>query len=127
MSFPRPTPEARAFFSLVLPGDPHIQIRPMFGNWGAFINGNMFAGLFGDDLFVRLPETERRELLDTEGTSPFAPMPERPMREYVVLPAAWKQEPERISAWLQRSFDWAETLPVKLPPKKKADTPPRRP
>lgn len=123
MSFPRPSPEAKAFLAFVMPGDPHIQLRPMFGNLGAFINGNMFAGLFGERLFVRLPEPARSELLAVEGASEFAPMPGRPMREYAMLPAAWREEPERAAAWLERSLAWAEALPVKLPARKKADPP----
>ena len=31
----------------MLPDDPEIEVKPMFGNLGAFVHGNMFAGLFG--------------------------------------------------------------------------------
>jgi len=31
----------------------------MFGNQAAFVNGDMFAGLFGDRLFVRLSDEDR--------------------------------------------------------------------
>lgn len=120
MSFPKPPQDAKELFSLVMPSHPHIQIKPMFGNLGAFINGNMFAGLFGEQIFVRLQEQEREELLAAPGTSEFSPMPGRPMKEYVALPENWKQEPEQIRSWLERSFAWAETLPEKLPAKKKA-------
>ena len=119
MSFPRPTPDAKAFFANVLPLNPHIQVRPMFGNLAGFINGNMFTGLFGGQIFIRLPEPERRELLEVEGASEFAPMPGRAMKEYVALPECWKQDPDRVSIWMQRSLEWAESLPVKLPSKKK--------
>jgi hypothetical protein len=33
---------------------PDINIKPMFGNLGAFVNGNMFMGLFGSDIGVEL-------------------------------------------------------------------------
>src|SRR4051812_39755328 len=55
MSMPRPDAESREFFHLVVPDDPRVQTRPMFGNLAAFVNGNMFTGLFGDRVFVRLP------------------------------------------------------------------------
>lgn len=112
--------DAKELFSLVMPANPHIQIRPMFGNLGSFINGNMFAGLFGEQIFIRLPEQDRQELLAVEGTSEFSPMPGRPMKEYVALPEGWRQELELIISWMERSFTWAETLPEKVPAKKKA-------
>jgi TfoX/Sxy family transcriptional regulator of competence genes len=46
----------------------------MFGNISAFVNGNMFAGLFGNDIFVRLSDENRRELLEEKGASLLEPM-----------------------------------------------------
>jgi hypothetical protein len=33
---------------------PDVNIKPMFGNLGEFVNGNMFMGLFGSDIGVEL-------------------------------------------------------------------------
>ena len=79
------TDVGREWFAELLPGDPDVTRRPMFGNLGGFVNGNLFLALFGDDVAVRLSPGDRAELL-AEGGVPFAPMPERPMKEYVVLP-----------------------------------------
>jgi TfoX/Sxy family transcriptional regulator of competence genes len=46
----------------------------MFGNISAFVNGNMFAGLFGNDIFVRLSDKSRQELLGEKGASYLEPM-----------------------------------------------------
>ena len=54
----------------------------MFGNLGAFVNGNMFAGLFGPDIGVRLDDVGRDELASIEGSRPFGPA-ERPMPGYL--------------------------------------------
>jgi TfoX/Sxy family transcriptional regulator of competence genes len=113
MSMPRPDDASREFFRSVMPDDPLIQTRPMFGNLAAFVNGNMFAGLFGDRVFVRLSPEARAELLAYDGAGPFEPMPGRPMGEYVVLPGAWRGEPERAHSWVLRSFRWAAELPTK--------------
>ena len=32
----------------------------MFGNLGAFVNGNMFMGLFGSQVGVKLAETDQQ-------------------------------------------------------------------
>jgi TfoX/Sxy family transcriptional regulator of competence genes len=106
--------ETRAFFERVVPDHPDVKVRPMFGNLAAFVNGNMFMGLFGADVFVRLPDDDR-DALAAEGGSPFSPMPGRPMKEYVVLPASWRDEPDRVREWAGRSLEWAEGLPAKQP------------
>lgn len=120
MSLSRPDQEDKEFFAEVIPGDPRIQVRPMFGNLAGFINGNMFTGLFGRQIFVRLPEADRARLLAEEGASEFSPMPGRPMKEYVALPDKWRQEPEKISSWIGQSLAWVETMPEKVPAKKKS-------
>jgi TfoX/Sxy family transcriptional regulator of competence genes len=115
---PRPSQETKDFFASVVPDHPGVTIRPMFGQLSAFVNGNMFMGIFGEDVFVRLPEAER-VTLTRAGGEPFEPMPGRPMRDYVVLPSSWKERPERIREWAARSFDHAEELPPKKPAVKK--------
>jgi TfoX/Sxy family transcriptional regulator of competence genes len=72
----------------------------------------MFMGIFGEDVFVRLPEEDRAALL-REGGSAFEPMAGRPMKEYVVLPDGWRDEPDRIREWASRALDHAEELPPK--------------
>jgi TfoX/Sxy family transcriptional regulator of competence genes len=113
-SFPRPDPETRQAFESLVSDDPRVVIRPMFGNLAAFVNGNMFAGVFGPDLFVRLPEEERAEAI-AEGATEFQPMPGRAMKEYVSLPRGWIGEPGRAGAWIDRSLTWAGQLPAKSP------------
>lgn len=105
--------EDKKFLASVLPRDPLVRVKPMFGNSSAFVNGNMFAGLYGGDIFVRLPEDERTELLKIKGTSILEPVKGRFMKEYVVLPREWKKEPRKIGAWTARAFEWAGKLPPK--------------
>jgi len=121
-SIPKPDEESKAFFESVVPDHPDVRIRPMFGNVSAFVNGNMFMGLFGPDVFVRLPVGERGEV-EAEGGTPFAPMPGRPMKEYVVLPGAWRSEPDRVREWAGKSLEWAEELPPKQPKPKSSKAP----
>lgn len=85
----------------------------MFGTLAAFADGQMFMGLFGDDLHVRLPEQERASLL-AEGGAVLEPMPGKPMREYVTVPN-WRSEPETVQRWSAKALQYA----LSLPPKKK--------
>jgi TfoX/Sxy family transcriptional regulator of competence genes len=43
----------------------------MFGNIATFVHGHMFAGLLGDQIFVRLAELGRATLLRELGTAIF--------------------------------------------------------
>ena len=112
MQFPKSPPGLIATFADVIPAS--AEKKMMFGYPAAFVNGNMFMGLFGPDVFVRLSDADR-EAVAGEGGIPFEPMPGRPMREYVVLPAEWRSDPGRVQEWAARSLEWAEELPPKQP------------
>jgi TfoX/Sxy family transcriptional regulator of competence genes len=94
--------------------------RKMFGYPCAFENGQLFTGLFGDGMFVRLAEPDRAALLQTPGATPFAPMAGRPMKEYVVLPPSMLEDEEAVKGWLRRGLAYAQSLPPKQPKAAKA-------
>ena len=120
MSFPRSDEVAKKLFKTLLPPDPRIQVRPMFGNIAAFVNGNLFAGLHGNGIFVRLPEEQQQQLLEEEGARVLAHFfSGRAMKAYVVVPEAWRQQPERIRPWIVRSLVWASGLAPKAPKKRR--------
>lgn len=89
-------------------------------NLGAFVNGNMFAGLFGSAIGVRLVDPSSQEALrEIPGTGPFGPA-DRPMGGYTALPLAWNSNPERVSDWIQAALSQVGELPAKQPkPRKK--------
>jgi TfoX/Sxy family transcriptional regulator of competence genes len=87
--------------------------RKMFGYPCAFENGQLFAGLFGDGMFVRLGEADRAALLSLPGATQFAPMAGRPMREYAMLPPSMLEDEEAVKSWLRRGLAFAQSLPPK--------------
>ena len=115
---PKPTEETKELFASLVPDHPSVTERPMFGQRSAFVNGNMFMGIFGQDLLLRLPE-QGREAVIAAGGAVFEPMAGRPMREYVVLPSAWRSKPATLRKWVARSFDHAEQMPPKAQGAKK--------
>jgi TfoX/Sxy family transcriptional regulator of competence genes len=116
MKMPKPTDDDRQRFHDLVPEAPGVEVKPMFGNLGAFVNGNMFMGLFGSAVGIKLPEPERERLLAEPGAGPFGPE-ERPMGGYVMLPADWTgQEAE---PWIQKSLATVAALPPKQPRPKK--------
>jgi TfoX/Sxy family transcriptional regulator of competence genes len=114
----RSSKESEALLRSVVPEGPGISIRPMFGNLSAFASGNMFMGVYGDDLFVRLSEPDRAELLANEGASVFEPMAGRQMKEYIVVPKSWRSDRAKLKPWVARSLKWASNLPAKEPTKR---------
>ena len=109
---PKPSEETKELFASLVPDHPRVTERPMFGQRSAFVNGNMFMGIFGQDLLLRLPEQDR-EAVVAAGGAIFEPMAGRPMREYVVLPSAWLTKRATLKRWVARSLDHAEALPPK--------------
>jgi len=120
VQIPKPTDEVKELFLSVVPDAPGVLVKPMFGNLGAFVNGNMFAGLFGSSIGIRLLNaTTIAELRAIEGTGPFGPE-ERPMGGYIALPPAWHSSPDRVSEWIQTALAEVGLLPAKQPkPRKK--------
>jgi len=114
---PRASKQSEALLRSLMPESKDVTLRPMFGNLSAFVSGNMFMGVFGDDFLVRLPESDRAELLKVEGSAIFEPMKGRQMKEYVVVPRSWTRDPAKIRPWVTRSLNWSSKLPAK--PKKR--------
>src|SRR5215469_16310150 len=98
MEIPKASEQDKEFFRSVLPDAPDVEVKPMFGNIGAFVHGNMFAGLFGPAVGVRLGDTDQAELAAMEGSGPFGPA-ERPMGGYLSLPQSWRDTPETAADW----------------------------
>ena len=111
--FAKATPELVAAFDRALPAKGGIERRRMFGYPSAFVNGNMFAGVFADRIFVRLPPDQRAELLRLAGARPFEPMPGRPMKDYMVVPTATHGRPRELATWIARASRHAAALPAK--------------
>jgi TfoX/Sxy family transcriptional regulator of competence genes len=100
-----------------------IERRKMFGCPAFYINGNMFAGVYGQQLFLRLPPEARATLETDLEAKPFEPIPGRPMKEYVTMPAAVWSDSAAMDDWMRRSVEFVASMPPKQPkPKKSART-----
>ena len=110
MKVPKPTDADRERFQALVPDGPGVEVKPMFGNLGGFVNGNMFMGLFGSAIGIKLPDEDRERLLTKPGTGPFGPE-ERPMAGWVTLPANWSAR--QASPWIATAHAAAAALPAK--------------
>jgi TfoX/Sxy family transcriptional regulator of competence genes len=108
---PKPTDDDKDAFRALVPDDPRVEVKPMFGNLGAFVNGNMFMGLFGSQVGLKLADADRDHLL-AEGGGPFGPE-ERPMGGYVALPPAMVSARTTAEPWVAKSVALVGALPPK--------------
>lgn len=126
MKMPTHSDEAKEHFRGLINEAPGVEVKPMFGSLGAFVNGNMFAGLFGPTIGVRLSEADRTELEASERTVPFGPEG-RPMGGYTGLPEVWNAEGDgdeaREKAWVTKAHHYVAGLPPKEPKEPKASKP----
>jgi TfoX/Sxy family transcriptional regulator of competence genes len=106
----KPDPALVAEFEAALEAFPGVTRRKMFGCPSAFVNGQLFAGVYQDRLLVRVPEAAPLH--------PFAPGG-HPMREYAALPGALDFAGGEMQAWLRRAYDYACGLPPKVPSPRK--------
>jgi len=116
MQMPRPTEADKERFRDLVPSASNVEVKPMFGNLGAFVNGNMFMGLFGSDIGVKLSPVDQ-ESLRAAGGGDFGPA-ERPMGGYVSLPASAEQG--QNSEWIAAALGYVAAMPPKKPKAAKA-------
>src|SRR6202165_270738 len=118
-AMPKPSDNAKEAFTKLGPDGPSVTMRPMFGNLAAFVNGNMFAGLFGEDLFVRLSDDDSAKVR-TQGGRDFEPMPGRARKGYVTVPTTWRSKPDAAKGWIKSALERTRQMPPKVPAAKKA-------
>lgn len=115
MEIPKPSDEDKARFQDVVPRQAGVEVKAMFGNLGAFVHGNMFMGLFGADIGVKLPPDGLDDVM-AAGGGPFGPS-ERPMGGYVALPRS--MDDDDVRALASRALAYVAAMPAKTPKKPK--------
>jgi TfoX/Sxy family transcriptional regulator of competence genes len=118
MAWAKSSPRLIAAFDALVPPAP-AERKKMFGYPCAFVNGQLFMGLWQEEMMLRLAEGER-VAMERIGGKPFEPMPGKPMREYVSVPAGMVYDPVRLKPWVEKSLAFALSLPPKAASKKKA-------
>src|SRR5438094_5992952 len=92
MKMPKPSEDAKAAFARLVPDEPAVTLRPMFGQLSAFVNGNMFCGIYGEELMLRLPADEG-EALKKQGGRDFEAVGGHKMGGEGVVPGTWRDKP----------------------------------
>ena len=112
MEFKKSPPELVERFHELARLVPDATPKQMFGYPTMVLAGNMFMGLHGDGMILRLADPDLRTFMDEAGAKPFEPMPGRPMRGYALAPRAVVGD-RAIERWIARSYAYAQSLPPK--------------
>ncbi len=113
MSWPKASLDKEELLSELLEG-MICEKKHMFGAPVYFANHSMFAGVFADDVFLRLSDEDRaRFVKENRGAKAFEPMEGKRMREYVIAPHALLKNKSAMRGWLSRSIEYASTLKKK--------------
>lgn len=86
--------------------------RKMFGGVGFMLRGNMCCGIQKSDLILRLGSDKSVEALHDPRMRPFDTTG-RPMKGWAVINADALEDETELSLWVQKSADFALTLPPK--------------
>ncbi len=123
MEWRKPSPELTRTLEEALLGVP-CRSRPMFGCPAFFAGDHMFAGVYGDDLFVRASgETLAALRARYPDARAFEPIPGRRMKEYLVLPGDAVEDRVALVRILGDAFLQAAARPPKPPKAPKAESP----
>ena len=118
--------EHHPLFLAALPKDKRIATLQMFGGIAAMVNGNIFGGLFGRSIIVKLTDADRADALALDGTAPFDPMGNgRTSKDTLQLAESVMEDPAELRDWLGRAFAHVVTLPPKKKPAKQAAAKPK--
>ena len=113
MKWKKSSPILVQTFESLVPKNPDVQYRKMFGYPCCFINGNMFMGLHQENMFLRLSEKDKQKFLKLDKTRQFEPMPGRDMKEYVTVPLSLLKDKPSLKKWIDKSLTCATQLPIK--------------
>ena len=88
--------------------------RKMFGGLCLMLNGNMFAGIIGGELMLRVGPHRFEELLAKPGARPMD-FTGRPMNGYLYVSPVAFSTAEDLSTWLEPALEYVGSLPAKQP------------
>lgn len=100
--------------------------KKMFGCEAYFRDGKMFALVWKEGrLAVKLPDDESyAALVKIKGAEPWSPGGKRTMGSWLLVPAAWNEDEDKLRPWVDRAHVQAGTTTA--PKKKKVSGPKAR-
>lgn len=111
-----PSAATLAAYEAALPADSRIERKKMFGMPCAFVNRQMFFGIFDDSLVARIGPARVRALEGQGGSCVFTPTEGKTWADYLQFPSTTK--PEGLKGLANEALNWTTKLPPKAKPPK---------
>jgi hypothetical protein len=96
MSKPSVEPDRKTVLDTLLLNLPGVVEGKMFGCSAYYVNGKLFACIYGDGVGVKVPEEIASKLLSEKHVAPFQPLGKPKMREWIqinrVRPADYRKD-----------------------------------
>ncbi len=87
--------------------DIELQVKPFFGGAAAYANGHICLSLTKVGFAVKLPETDRQELMK-RGAQELRYFPKAPIKkQYVLLPESIMNDHDRLRNWVRKCIMYA--------------------
>jgi DNA transformation protein len=104
-----------------------IAARRMFGGWGLYVQGCMFA-LIADDVLYLKVDAQNQPLFEAQGLQPFTyeTRGKRHMMGYFQPPESAMEDSTEMRPWARSSADAAFRAAAKARPRKAAQTESKR-
>ncbi len=84
-----------------------VTARAMFGGFGIYLDGLMFA-LIADEVLYFKADATSKPMFEAAGMAPFKPFAHKPMvMPYWEVPADVMDEPDQLCAWGRAAFEAA--------------------
>lgn len=108
----KPSKETIAIYQNIVARLDGVEKRTLFGCPCAFVNGNMFFGVYQDQLFLRMNDEQRELLNQIAPVKSFSPMG-KVMKAYIDIPEEIINDQEKLLALVQNALHPAQVLPPK--------------
>jgi TfoX/Sxy family transcriptional regulator of competence genes len=108
----KPSEQTIALYQNIVSQLDGVEKRTMFGCPCAFVNGNMFFGVYQDQLFLRMGEEQREQLSQIFPIKSFSPMG-KVMKAYIAIPGVIMNEQVKLLTLVKNALVKAQMLPLK--------------
>ena len=96
----------------LMPPDPGVSEKKMFGGLCFLLNGHMTCGIVGDKLMVRVGKENYEATLQLPHAA-IMDFTGRPMKSMVYVEPAGIVANEQLAQWIERGCSYARSLPPK--------------
>ena len=80
-----------------------ITSRPLFGGWGIYWEGVIFAIQYGDRLYFKVDEQSKGDYL-AKDMGPFRPNERQTLKSYFEVPPEVLADPEALLSWAREAI-----------------------